>query len=221
MEDAMSFSFTVNLNLGETTSQARYSLTKLIAKEAINKKAMQKIYELQGLLEFLENKQLKTIVEIGTALGGTFYALCQIAPADAKIISIDLPGGRFGGEFKIESSQIKKYAKEGQTVIFLREDSHQESTKKQLISHLGGKKIDVLLIDGDHIYGGVKKDFEMYSPLVSKGGIIIFHDICFHPTVPECQVEKFWNEIKNTFEYKEIIDPQDKDWGGIGILINN
>lgn len=41
---------------------------------------------------------------------------------------------------------------------------------------LQGIKIDVLFIDGDHSYEGVKKDFELYSKILSPNGIIIFHD---------------------------------------------
>jgi hypothetical protein len=37
-------------------------------------------------------------------------------------------------------------------------------------------KIDVLFIDGDHSYEGVKLDFELYSKLISQKGIIIIHD---------------------------------------------
>lgn len=37
-------------------------------------------------------------------------------------------------------------------------------------------KIDVLFLDGDHSYEGVKKDFELYSTILSDNGIIIFHD---------------------------------------------
>lgn len=37
-------------------------------------------------------------------------------------------------------------------------------------------KIDVLFIDGDHTYDGVKKDFDLYSTILSKNGIIIIHD---------------------------------------------
>ena len=37
-------------------------------------------------------------------------------------------------------------------------------------------KIDVLFIDGDHSYEGVKKDFELYSNILSENGIIIIHD---------------------------------------------
>jgi hypothetical protein len=37
-------------------------------------------------------------------------------------------------------------------------------------------KIDFLFIDGDHSYEGVKKDFELYSTILSDNGIIIIHD---------------------------------------------
>ena len=38
-------------------------------------------------------------------------------------------------------------------------------------------KIDYLHIDGDHSYKGVKKDFELYSSIMSENGIITIHDI--------------------------------------------
>ncbi len=37
-------------------------------------------------------------------------------------------------------------------------------------------KIDVLFIDGDHSYEGVKLDFELYSKLLSPKGVILIHD---------------------------------------------
>ena len=37
-------------------------------------------------------------------------------------------------------------------------------------------KIDLLFIDGDHSYEGVKLDFELYSKILSPNGLIILHD---------------------------------------------
>jgi hypothetical protein len=37
-------------------------------------------------------------------------------------------------------------------------------------------KIDYLHIDGDHSYNGVKKDFDLYSTIMSENGIITIHD---------------------------------------------
>lgn len=38
------------------------------------------------------------------------------------------------------------------------------------------EKIDVLFIDGDHSYQGVKDDWNNFSPFVKKGGVVVFHD---------------------------------------------
>ena len=37
-------------------------------------------------------------------------------------------------------------------------------------------KIDMLWIDADHTYEGVKKDFDLYSQIMNDNGIIIIHD---------------------------------------------
>ena len=37
-------------------------------------------------------------------------------------------------------------------------------------------KIDVLWIDADHSYEGIKKDFDLYSQIMSENGIIMIHD---------------------------------------------
>src|SRR5262249_46382420 len=36
--------------------------------------------------------------------------------------------------------------------------------------------IDLLFIDGDHSYEGVKHDWEAFSPFVQPFGLVIFHD---------------------------------------------
>ena len=129
-----------------------------------------------------------------------------------------MPGGEFGGGYvETDIETFKTFGKAGQKLSFIRKDSHKESTKKELMKILGNDKIDLLFIDGDHSYKGVKNDWEMYSPLVSKGGIIAFHDVCFHKYFPTCQVDKLWNEIK-TSKSLEFIDPKDKTWGGIGVI---
>jgi len=83
---------------------------------------------------------------------------------------------------------------------------------------LGGEELDFLFIDGDHTYEGVRRDFEMYSPLVRGGGAVAFHDIVPGPPENVGGVPKFWSEVRNRFKHLEIV----KDWSqggyGIGVL---
>ena len=79
--------------------------------------------------------------------------------------------------------------------------------------------MDFLFIDGDHTYAGVKNDFEGYSKLVKKGGLIAFHDIAPPQTEKyRCQVDKFWNKIKNGYKHWELIEQRSQDNKGIGIM---
>jgi hypothetical protein len=64
---------------------------------------------------------------------------------------------------------------------------------------------------------GVRSDFEMYSPLVTKGGIVVFHDILDHDPGTGCEVSTYWNEIKDDYEHVEFAVAPYR-WGGIGVL---
>ncbi|MBD3647949.1 MAG: class I SAM-dependent methyltransferase [Pseudomonadales bacterium] len=50
------------------------------------------------------------------------------------------------------------------------------STSDDAIAQAARKKYDVLIIDADHTYAGVKADFDNYWEMVKRGGFIIFDD---------------------------------------------
>jgi predicted O-methyltransferase YrrM len=158
-------------------------------------------------------------LEIGTFRGGTLFLLCVFSPPDAHIISLDLPGGAFGGGY--DSTKIplfKRFTRGHQNLRLVRADSHLPETKARILKLLGDDPLDFLFIDGDHSYDGVKRDFEMYSPLVRPGGIIAFHDIAEHPPKEQCEVGRFWQEIKLRYPHREIVEDPRQGWAGIGIL---
>ena len=78
--------------------------------------------------------------------------------------------------------------------------------------------IDFLFCDGDHTYEGVKKDYEMYSPLVRKGGLMAFHDICPHSSDQDCGVDQLWREILGKHKSWEHVENRNREMYGIGVL---
>ena len=91
-------------------------------------------------------------------------------------------------------------------------------TPHEVSSILNDNKLDFMFIDGDHTYEGVRKDFEMYAPLVRKNGLIALHDIVEHPPEAGCDVNRFWCEVRTKYEYEEIVEDLDQKWAGIGLL---
>ncbi len=81
---------------------------------------------------------------------------------------------------------------------------------------LNGRKLDLLFVDGDHSYTGVRADFEVYAPFVRPGGVVAFHDIAVQPLPNE--VARFWDEIKPRYRHKEILHSRAKDAMGIGVI---
>ena len=78
--------------------------------------------------------------------------------------------------------------------------------------------MDFLFIDGDHTYEGVKADFNMYSELVRPGGLIVFHDICRHAAGMNCEVDRFWQEVKNERRTREFVHDTNQGTCGIGVI---
>lgn len=174
--------------------------------------------EIEKVLSKLAAIKPKLIMELGTGKGGNFFLLCKAAPHDSKLISLDMRGGVFGGGYPIwRLLMFKFFKKRRQKLVFVRQDSHNFHTLDIISKICNNQNIDFLFIDGDHTYEGVKKDFEMYSSLVKKNGIIALHDIL--PSKDSlCTVSKFWNEIKSKYKSEEIFEDKKQGWAGIGVI---
>jgi len=160
-------------------------------------KPMQSQAEFGELYARITERLPQRIIEIGTCHGGTLYLWCQAAHPKATIISLDLPAGEFGGGYPAcRADFYRSFAAPGQTLHLIRADSHSPETVRQIAPLLGDAKADLLFIDGDHTYDGVKRDFELYSPLVAKGGWIALHDILPRADEPRIEVWRFWQELK-------------------------
>jgi predicted O-methyltransferase YrrM len=177
---------------------------------------VQDVDELVPLLHDVKILNPRTVVEIGTHRGGTLYLWTRLAQPDATLISIDLPGGKFGGGYSPFRIPIyRRFRRDRQKLHLLRADSHSSSTRNETKLLLAGRPIDLLFIDGDHTYEGVKLDWEMYSPLVGPGGVIVFHDVA--GDYAETHVKAFWDSIKANYRHKEYVAHPGGQYG-IGVL---
>jgi predicted O-methyltransferase YrrM len=182
-------------------------------------RALQVREEMVQFLRLVENARPRRVLEIGTCRGGTLFSLCFVCQPDAKIVSIDLPNGPFGGGYGwLRVPIFHMFATGAQRLHLIRDDSHSQGTMDRVNAILCTEQLDLLFIDGDHTYAGVKRDFEMYSPLVAKGGVVAFHDIVEHPPGSGCEVSRFWNEVRKQRKSLEIVKDWHQRWGGIGVL---
>lgn len=78
------------------------------------------------------------------------------------------------------------------------------------------KRFGYIHIDGDHSYKGVKSDFEMFWPMLEKGGFLAIHDIGSPDKDGNVYgTRDFWKEIKESGEYKTI---EVNENPGVGII---
>jgi len=182
--------------------------------------AIQQRSEIAGLLQILRQNPPKYVCEIGTASGGTLFLLTQVCRPDSLLLSVDL-------RLSFERCLVHgRFASRRQRIVSIRGDSRTPETLGRVGSLLRGHLLDLLFIDGDHSYEGVKADFVSYSPLVRPGGLIVLHDI-----VPDFAtrygkstgtytggVPVFWDEIKTKHNTSELVEDPEQDGYGIGII---
>ncbi len=175
----------------------------------------------QEMLQFLARlaeDPPRSIIELGTAYGGTLFLLACIAMPDATIVTIDMPAGPFGGGYpRTHAPLYKSFARDKQRIRLIRSDSHSPDTLKA-VRETVGTTVDLLFIDADHTYEGVRSDFETYSPLVCSGGLIAFHDIVDGPPEAVGGVPRFWKELRERMPGEEIVADWSQGGYGIGLI---
>jgi predicted O-methyltransferase YrrM len=135
---------------------------------------------------------------------------------DGKVYTTDI---NFTDKVKYyKNTPYEKY------IVEIMGDTHDPNFIESVKNEVG--LVDLLFIDGDHSYEGVKKDFYTYFPLLKQGGCVMFHDITDSPVHRERKVfvEQFWKEIKPQFpQALEFIDGNEYSGApnltmGIGVI---
>lgn len=120
------------------------------------------------------------ILEIGTWKGGSAQIIGMARRRKkGKIFTVDnfrtdiFPGGRESVGDVIERLRISKI--KNLTLVVGESDIFAQNWKEGMI--------DLLFIDGDHRYEGIKADISNWVPHVKRDGIVLFHDYDSHTEV--------------------------------------
>jgi hypothetical protein len=181
------------------------------------REASQNPQEIGGFIELLQREGVRSYLEIGARHGDTFFDVMRSLPEGSRGVAVDLPGGNWG------TTKSKSYLQmacddlsaRGYDVHCLFANS-QESGTADIVNAMG--PFDAALIDGDHLYSGVKRDWQLYGDCAR---LIAFHDIAGegqrqkNSQLP-VEVPRLWREIRNDFRHHEFIAPGSKM--GIGVL---
>lgn len=167
--------------------------------------AVQEKEEFESFLGFVSEKNIKSYLEIGVARGDTFHEIVGEIPVGATAVAIDYPEKSWGltqSQMMLKAA-IKDLKKTGYDVRVIWGDSRYKGVIENASKD---GPFDLIFIDGDHTYEGVKADFENYSPM---GKLIAFHDIANdmkrNSKGELIEVPVFWNELKQEYKHWEFI----------------
>jgi len=113
------------------------------------------------------------LAEIGVWHGVTTRLLRQAMAQQGILFAIDpFLKGRIGFSFQKIIAQTEVVKEWNGTVRWLRMTGQLAASQKEIRL----APIDFLFIDGDHSFEGIRGDWETWSPLISKGGVVALHD---------------------------------------------
>jgi len=110
-------------------------------------------------------KKINSFLEIGAAAGGTTFLINHFFNPE-NIVLID--------DNKHPKAHVRPYILNKVKRLEIIGLSQAQGTIDALKST--GLKFDLILIDGDHTYLGVKLDLENYLPFLADGGFLMLHD---------------------------------------------
>ncbi len=148
--------------------------------------------------ELVKYYKPKTMVELGTHKGDSYFAFCNAAlqyNIDCKCYAVDTwEGDRHAGFYDSNVfDNVSKYNEKFNFSTLLK--MQFDKAKNYFTDH----EIDILHIDGLHTYDAVKHDFNNWIEKVSLDGVILLHDT--QVKKDDFGVFKFWEELKEIYEY--------------------
>ncbi len=159
--------------------------------------------ELKWFTKLTMDLGVRRYLEIGSDFGCSMYAVLANSPASSLGVSIDLQHNNFNTvkeELTTLGYSIHTYTGDSKDVSII------DSVRKLA-------PYDLILIDGDHTYDGLKSDFDNYHNLAP---VVAIHDTALLSSQPD--VHRFWEEVRIPHRSLEYSSPFSRL--GYGVLFN-
>ena len=192
-------------------------LTLLNASEF---RPIQQRSEVLALLTLIRSKRYSSMLEIGTSTGGTSVLISRALEKPAQLTTVDL-------EKRYDAERLQKAFPRRSDVRLLIADSHDKQTV-DLVKSDRSHGFDVVFIDGDHSYEGVRLDTLRFAPLTNPGGVLVFHDIVdadvsghsSHSDVYVGGVPSWWRQMCECVgeRTEEFVADRNQSGYGIGVV---
>jgi predicted O-methyltransferase YrrM len=141
-------------------------------------------------------------VEIGSARGKSacFIGMALRENGGGKLFAIDPHRPTAWNDFEsVDTCEVMR-----RNLRALRLGEHVEIVRMEsgAVAHGWRRQIDMIFIDGDHSYEGVKRDWDLFVPFVREFGVVIFHDTIWDVrpdprwSRPDMGVPRFVEELR-------------------------
>lgn len=136
--------------------------------------------------ELIDQVKPKTIIEVGSWYGMSTITMAKACSPETKIYCVDTWLGSYEFIAMEDDERWNRMLKHGYPQAyyqFLSNIIHEgvvdkieviPTTSENAVPHL--PQADLIYIDGQHTYKGVKEDLENYYPKLNKGGVIFGDD---------------------------------------------
>lgn len=115
------------------------------------------------LASLIKMSKYMTVLEIGVFEGETTQHLIKALPKGGQYVGIDI------NDYRTDKTTALM-AEGGKSIEFILGNSLSELDK------LPKNHFDLIFVDGDHSFGHVLQEFKLVEKLVSRGGVIAYHD---------------------------------------------
>jgi len=163
--------------------------------------------------DLVRNLQPKTIVELGTHYGASFFSMCQAVKdggIDSKCYAVDTwTGDPHSGGF---SNAVYEEVRTITTGMYPEISVLLRKTFDEALEEFADGSIHLLHIDGYHTYEAVKHDYETWLPKLADNGVILLHDIMVRHS--QFGVYRLWEELMRQHPAVQF-----EHWHGLGVVM--